>query len=311
MSVYPTNEPACVEPPDDDAVELVLEAKPRDVGSLTVARVLPAMKRRLIGPFCFLDHMGPVDIPPGVGFDIKPHPHIGLSTVTYFLAGENVHRDSLGSVQVNRPGDLNLMRAGRGVVHSERADPAWRARGGRLHGIQIWLALPEANEDDAPSFAHHPAATLPAIARDRVTGRVLIGSAFGATSPVDHPGAPLLVDLALEPGACLDVAVEPAERGVYVIDGAIRIGRDAITGDQLAVLREGARARIEADAASRVLLVGGPPLPPRVMDWNFVASSRERIERAKAAWKAQQLAVFPKVPGDDVEYVPLPELARG
>ncbi|HEX8115321.1 MAG TPA: pirin family protein, partial [Kofleriaceae bacterium] len=209
MSTLPAHEPDCVDPPDARAIDLVIEARPRDVGTITVARVLPSPRRHMVGPFVFLDHLGPVTLAPGVGFDVRPHPHIGLSTVTYFLAGENVHRDSLGTVQTNRPGDLNLRTAGRGIVHSERADPAFRAAGGAMHGVQIWLALPDAHEDDEPSFEHHPAATLPAIApADGVRGRVLLGAAFDARSPVHHPSDPLLVDLELAAGAALDVPGE-------------------------------------------------------------------------------------------------------
>jgi len=282
-----------------DAIELVIEGRPRPVGTMTVARLLPSPRRRMIGPFIFLDHMGPVELPPGVGFDVKPHPHIGLSTVTYFLAGENVHRDSLGTVQPNAPGDVNLMTAGRGVVHSERAAPAWKARGGLMHGVQIWVALPEANEDDAPSFAHHPAATLPAIPH----GRVLLGTAFGATSPIRHPSAPLLVDLELAAGVAVAIP-EAAERGVFVIAGEIEIAGEAVEANRLAVLAPGAHA-LRATTAARVLVVGGPPLGTRFIDWNFVASSKERIDRARDAWRAQ---TFPQIPTDHDEHVPYPEL---
>ena len=282
-----------------DAIELVIEGRPRPVGTLMVARLLPSPRRRLIGPFIFIDHMGPVELAPGVGFDVRPHPHIGLSTVTYFLAGENVHRDSLGTVQTNLPGDVNLMTAGRGVVHSERAAPAWKARGGLVHALQIWLALPEANEDDAPSFAHHPAATLPVIPH----GRVLIGSAFGATSPIHQPGAPLLVDLELAPGERVAIPEAP-ERGVVVIAGEIAIGDEVVGADRLAVLAPGDHA-LHAVTAARVLVVGGPPLGARLIDWNFVASTRERIDRARDAWRAQ---TFPKIPTDHEDFVPYPEL---
>ena len=307
MSQLPDHEPDCLDPTDEAAVDLVIEGRPRGVGSITVARLLPAAKRRQIGPFVFLDHMGPVELLPGVGFDVPPHPHIGLSTLTYFLAGENVHRDSLGTVQVNRPGDVNLMTAGRGVVHSERADPAWRERGGRMHGVQIWLALPDANEDDAPSFEHHPQATLPAIEpAPGARGRVLAGAAFGAVSPLRHPSRPLRVDLELEPGAALDIPDAP-ERGVFVIDGELRLGAQVLARDRLAALAAGARACLTAVTRSRLLLLGGPSVGPRLMDWNFVASSKDRLTRARDAWKAQQ---FPKIPTDADDFVPYPELHR-
>lgn len=289
-------------------IELVIEGRARDVGTITVARLLPAVKRRMVGPFIFLDHMGPVVLPPGAGFDIKPHPHIGLSTVTYFLAGENVHRDSLGTIQVNRPGDINLMTAGRGVVHSERAEPAFREAGGPMHGVQIWLALPDAHEDDAPSFEHHPQATLPAIApAPGVRGRVLMGAALGARSPIRHPSAPLLVDLSLDAGATVELPAEAAERAVFVIEGELRIGEASLAADRLAVLAGGARVTATATATTRALLLGGEPIGPRFIQWNFVASSRDKIERARDAWKAQR---FPTIPSDAVEYVPWPEEQR-
>lgn len=304
MSTLPADEPRCDELHEENPVELLIKGRPRGVGSLTVARLLPAARRRMVGPFIFVDHMGPVTLPPGGGFDIKPHPHIGLSTVTYLFEGENVHRDSLGTVQANRAGDLNIMTAGRGVVHSERATPELRARGGALHGVQIWLALPTEHEDDAPSFQHHPQATLPVIApAPCASGRVVLGEAFGARSPVTHPSSPLLVDLELDAGARVDVPASVAECGVFVIAGEAAIG-DAMLGvDDLAVLRAGARACIETGAPSRVLVLGGPSLGKRFIDWNFVASSVDRIERARRGWKEQ---TFPKIPGDDQEFVPLP-----
>lgn len=303
MSTLPANEPRCADPADVRAIDLVIEGRPRDVGTTTVARILPSPKRRMVGPFIFLDHLGPVALAPGVGFDVRPHPHIGLSTVTYFLAGTNVHRDSLGTVQVNRPGDINLMTAGRGVVHSERAEPAFRAAGGTMHGVQIWLALPDAHEDDPPSFEHHPEATLPAIApAPGVRGRLLIGAAFGARSPIRHPSEPLLVDLQLDAGAALDVPAGVPECAIFVIAGELCVGQDTLSADHLAVLG-GAPARATASAATRALVLGGAPLGTRLIEWNFVASSRDRIDRARDAWRARQ---FPVIPTDDQEFIPWP-----
>ena len=309
MSTLPANDPTCLEATGDRAieraVELVVEGRPRAVGTITVARLLPAVKRRMVGPFVFLDHMGPVVLDPGIGFDVRPHPHIGLSTVTYFLAGENVHRDSLGTVQVNRPGDVNVMTAGRGIVHSERADPEFRAAGGAMHGVQIWLALPEADEDAEPSFAHHPRDTLPEVAPAPGTrGRVLFGSAFGARSPIRHPSEPVLIDLELAAGAVIELPADPAERAVFVIEGELAIGGDALGADHLAVLCGGRPVAIEARSAARALVLGGPPLGPRFIEWNFVASSRERIDRARDAWKARQ---FPEIPTDRDDFIPWPE----
>ena len=308
MSTLPTDEPRCVDPADARAIDLVIEGRPRDVGTITVVRVLPSPRRHMVGPFVFLDHLGPVVLAPGVGFDVRPHPHIGLSTVTYFLAGENVHRDSLGTVQTNRPGDLNLMTAGRGIVHSERAEPAFRAAGGAMHGVQIWLALPEAHEDDAPSFEHHPARALPVIRpADGVCGRVLLGAALGARSPVRHPSDPLLVDLELVAGAALEVPGDAAERAVFVIEGELRVAEHVLPANRLAVLCGGRPVHVAAAAATRALILGGPPLGPRFIEWNFVSSSRDKIDRARDAWKARQ---FPTIPTDDVEFVPWPELHR-
>jgi redox-sensitive bicupin YhaK (pirin superfamily) len=317
MSTLPANDPECLDAARDSpteqvsdlVIDLVIEGRPRDVGTITVARLLPAARHRMVGPFVFLDHMGPITLAPGVGFDVRPHPHIGLSTVTYFLAGENVHRDSLGTVQVNRPGDINLMTAGRGIVHSERADPAFRATGGPMHGVQIWLALPDAHEDAEPSFEHHPKATLPEVAPSPgVRGRVLFGAAFGARSPIRHPSEPLLVDLELEAGASVALDGDAAaERAVFVIEGELGIGRDALIADHLAVLRAGAPAAIAARTRARVLVLGGSPVGPRLIEWNFVASSRDRIDRARDAWKARQ---FPTIPNDDTELIPWPENLR-
>lgn len=306
MSDVPSNDPACHD--RADAIDLVIEGRPRDLGdNMVVSRLLPAPKRRMVGPFVFLDHMGPVTLPPGAGFDVRPHPHIGLSTVTYFLAGENVHRDSLGTVQTNRPFDINLMTAGRGVVHSERADPAFRASGGLMHGIQIWLALPASHEEVEPSFEHHPKETLPAIApADGVTGRVLIGSAFGETSPIRHPSEPLLVDLHLEPGARVAIANDVPERAVFVIEGAVELSGHACTPNQLAVLTAG-ELEVCATERSHILLIGGAPLGARVLDWNFVATTKERIDRAREAWKRQE---FPKIPTDHDDFTPYPDLRK-
>ena len=305
MSTLPANEPDCVHRDGARAIDLRVEGRPRDVGTITVARLLPSPKRRMVGPFIFFDHMGPVVLPPGVGFDIRPHPHIGLSTVTYFFAGENTHRDNLGTVQVNRPGDVNLMTAGRGIVHSERADPAFRATGGTMHGVQIWLALPDAHEDDDPSFEHHPETALPAIApAPGARGRVLIGSAFGARSPILHPSDPLLVDLALAPGTSIELAADVPERALFVVDGELEIGNERLGTNQLAVLCADRPVRTLATAASRVLWIGGSPLGPRFIEWNFVSSSREKIDRARDAWKARQ---FPVIPTDANEFIPWPE----
>jgi redox-sensitive bicupin YhaK (pirin superfamily) len=308
MSVVPDHDPDCIDCATDDAIELIIDARPRQVGTATVARVLPSPKRRLIGPFIFIDRAGPVAIAPGAPSGIGPHPHIGLSTLTYMFEGELVHRDSTGAVQVIRPGDVNLMTAGRGIVHSERPDPEWRERGGVFNAVQIWLALPLENEDEAPFFEHYPKAALPALAAaPGVRGRLLAGNAFGAASPLRHPGRPLLVDLELDANAVVELPRDVQERGVLVIEGSVEIGRETLHRSQLAALREGAAVAVRAAEPSRVLVIGGPHLGDRLMDWNFVASTRERLERARDAWKAQ---TFPKIPGDDKELIPYPEHHR-
>lgn len=273
-------------------IDLVIDGRRRDIGGFGVDRLLPSPRRRMIGPFVFLDHMGPTE---KVG-DILPHPHIGLSTVTYLFEGENVHRDSLGTVQIVRPGDLNVMTAGRGVVHSERHDPA--SPPGTFHGIQIWLALPEVNEDDAPSFAHYAESALPLLDEPGIRGRVLAGTAYGVTSPVEHPSKPVLVDLVMEAGGCIDVPGVD-ERGIYVVSGHVRVDDDELHANQLAL----GHGRIEALVSSRVIVIGGPAMTKRLIDWNFVASTQDRIDRAREAWIAQ---TFPKIPDDDREFVPLP-----
>ncbi len=306
MSVLPDHDPSCHECAND-AVDLIIEARPRGVGALTVARLLPSPKRRLIGPFIFIDRAGPVNLAPGAPSGIGPHPHIGLSTLTYLLEGEIVHRDSTGVVQVIQPGDVNLMTAGRGVVHSERPDPAWRERGGVFNGIQIWLALPLDNEDDPPRFEHYPKAKLPEISAPGLRGRLIAGDAFGASSPLVHPGKPLLADLELDAGATVALPADVAERGVMVLEGTVEIGRETLTSNRLAALRESISISIRAAEPSRVLVLGGPHLGDRLMDWNFVASTRERLVRARDAWIAQ---TFPKIPGDDQEFIPYPEHHR-
>jgi len=307
MSTTPANEPAC-KGTQDREIDLVIEGRPRGVDSMTVARLLPSPKRRMIGPFIFVDHMGPVTLPPEVGFDVRPHPHIGLSTITYFFAGENVHRDSLGNVRTNRPGDVNLMTAGGGIVHSERAAPAFRASGGEMHGLQIWVALPESLEDAPPSFEHHPEATLPNISpAPGVTGRVLFGAAFGAQSPIKHPSTPLLVELRFEAGASLEIPSDIDERGVLVIEGALQNGTETLATNQLGVLCSQRRPAMTASEPTHAVLLGGAAHPPRFIEWNFVASSRERIERARDRWKARE---FPAIPGDDKEFIPWPENLR-
>jgi hypothetical protein len=287
------------------SIAAIIDARPRDIGGFQVGRVLPSAARRLVGPFIFFDHMGPAALAPGQGMDVLPHPHIGLATVTYLFEGEVVHRDSLGSHRVIRPGDINWMTAGRGIVHSERTSPEQRRAGARVNGIQLWVALPRAHEEADPAFHHHPAATLPALALDGARLRVLVGSAYGAVSPVRTFSSLFYVDAALPAGATLALPGEHEERAVYVADGAIELDGERAAPGRMLVLAPGAAASLRATAAARLVLLGGAPIDgPRHIFWNFVSSSKERIEAAKRQWKERR---FPVVPGDEVDVVPLPE----
>ena len=286
------------------AVELVIDARARPVGNVSVARFIPVAQRRHVGPFVFLDHMGPVSFAPGQGFDVAPHPHIGLSTVTYLFAGEVLHRDSLGSAQRIEPGAINLMTAGRGVVHSERSEPAFRARGGTVHGAQLWLGLPRENEDDAPSFVHQPAESFPDVPIPRGQLRVLMGEAHGARSPLRHPAEPLFLDVQLEAGASLELPLAP-ERALCVIEGDLAVETHRAQENQLLVFNPSVPVVVTANQHSRLLVIGGAPLDgPRFIDWNFVSSSKEKIEQAKRDWRERK---FPRVPGDELEFIPLHE----
>jgi redox-sensitive bicupin YhaK (pirin superfamily) len=276
----------------------------RDLGGFEVRRVLPAAERRMVGPFVFFDQMGPVEFSAGRGIDVRPHPHIGLSTVTYLFAGSIVHRDSLGSVQSIASGDVNWMTAGRGIVHSERSDAELRRRPQRLSGIQIWVALPERDEEAAPAFTHYPAAVLPLIEGDGKSVRVVAGRLFGATSPVKTHSALFYAAATLAAGASLPLAAEHEERAAYLLDGTLEIAGQPYAAGRLLVFAPGQALTIRATAAARVLLFGGEPLEgPRHLWWNFVSSRKDRIEQAKADW---QDGKFPAVPGE-TEFIPLPD----
>lgn len=301
MSVRPVHEPQCHDAGAEDPIETVIEARNRDVDGLPVRRVLPSIRRRAVGPYVFFDHMGPADLSGTEGIQVRPHPHINLATVTYLFEGEIVHRDSVGSHQSIRPGALNWMTAGRGIVHSERspADPAG------LHGIQLWIALPPEFEELEPAFHHHPEDTLPRVARPGADLRVLIGNAYGAASPVRTYSEMFYVEARLGAGAQLELPGEHHDRAAYLVDGAISAGDLRVSQPRMIVFEPGQRAVVRAEADSRIMLLGGAPLEgPRHMWWNFVSSRKDRIETAKADWKARRFAA---VPGDDVEFIPLPE----
>ncbi len=288
-----------------ELVSLIIEPRAKDVGGFDVRRVLPYMRRRTVGPFIFFDHMGPVDFPPGQGIDVRPHPHIGLATVTYLFEGEIFHRDSLGVEQAIQPGAVNWMVAGRGIVHSERTAPAERARAGRLNGIQSWIALPLSHEESEPSFQHHPAESLPLIEGDGVRMCLIAGAAYGKHSPVETPSEMFYLDAQLSAGAELVLPDEYEERALYVAEGKVQLSDGSVVDEgSMAVFHPSVEVGVSVQEETRVMLLGGAPLDgKRHLWWNFVASTPERLEQAKSDWKEGH---FEKVPGDD-EFIPLPE----
>lgn len=305
MSVRPAIEPECSESSPERVVETVIDARPRDLGGFAVRRVLPSRARRMVGPFIFFDQMGAAVFAPGSGIDVRPHPHIGLATVTYLFEGEILHRDSLGSQQPIRPGDINWMTAGRGIVHSERTPHDHRQQGSRLHGLQLWVALPLEHEEAEPSFRHYPASALPAREEGGVRLGVLAGSAYGMTSPVETLSPLFYVDAVMSAGSELALPGGHEERAVYVVDGALHCGAERAEVGRMLVFRKEAKVVLRAERATRIVLLGGAPLDgDRYIDWNFVSSSKERLERAKRDWREGR---FPEVPGDEGELIPLPE----
>jgi len=285
-----------------DAVVLSLKPAEKDLGELTVRRILPHAERRSVGPFVFFDHMGPADFPPGKGIQVRPHPHIGLATVTYLFEGEIIHRDSLGYVQPIRPGAVNLMTAGRGIVHSERAGEDLDTTS-RLHGIQIWIALPLEDEECEPEFEHYAAGHIPRFEVDGVSLTLVMGSAFDRSSPVKTRSETLYLECRIPAGRSVSLPGDWAELGVYPVSGDMRIGNAPCPNGQLSVPVPGSALKLSAQADSQVLIIGGEPLGKRIVWWNLVSSSRERIEQAKRDWLEGRFAM---VPGD-TEFIPLPE----
>ncbi len=305
MSHSPAEDPVAGDPRSCDAIEAVVVPRARDLGGFSVRRALPSARKQMVGPFIFFDQMGPAEFLLGQGIDVRPHPHIGLATVTYLFDGEIFHRDSLGSALAIRPGELNLMTAGQGIVHSERETSGARQHPRSLFGIQAWAALPKSHEEAAPAFVHHGSEELPRIAADGKRVRVIIGSLYGARSPVDFPHPAFYGEAVLAPGAVLPLDADYDERAVYIASGEIDIAGDTFEAGRLLVFKPGDRISILATAQSRLMLLGGEPMDgPRHIWWNFVSSSRDRIEGAKADWKARR---FPLVPGDTEEFTPLPE----
>ncbi|WP_323751040.1 pirin family protein [Marinobacter sp.] len=293
----------CLKPDGCQTIDLLIETRQKDLGGFKVRRVLPTIKRRMVGPWIFFDHMGPAEFPAGDGINVRPHPHINLATVTYLFEGEILHRDSVGSYQPIRPGDVNLMVAGKGITHSERERPEVTQAARRLNGLQLWLALPEADEEIDPAFYHYPDAEIPRVEVDGVPIRVIMGSAYGKTSPVKVYADTLYVEAHLKAGQRI-VVPEAEERAVYVAEGEVAVHDATVPVYSMAVFTDAPGIELTAKRDSRIAIVGGENLGHRYIEWNFVSSRRERIEQAKADWKAQK---FPKVAGDEEEFIPLPE----
>jgi len=285
------------------AVEMIIRPRERDLGGFSVRRVLPTAERKMVGPWIFFDHMGPAAFEAGDGINVRPHPHINLATVTYLFEGEILHRDSVGSLQAIRPGDINLMVAGRGIVHSEREREEVSAKAHSMHGLQLWLALPEADEEVDPAFHHYPAADIPSLDVNGVPVRVMMGSAFGASSPVRVFADTLYVEAHLQAGDAISLP-DAEERAVYTAQGRLTAQGTDIPEHAMAVFAGAGDVVLEATEETRVAIVGGEKMGRRYIEWNFVSSRKDRIEQAKQDWKAGR---FPRVPGDEHEFIPLPE----
>ena len=295
-------------------VEQIIKPREKDLGDgFVVRRILPFHSRKMVGPFIFFDHFGPVEYAPGKGFDVRPHPHIGLSTVTFLFEGAIRHKDNLGNDLVIRPGAVNWMTAGRGICHSERTPDAERAAGQSMHGIQTWVALPKEFAEIAPDFVHHPAETLPAFDLGGARARVLAGTAFGYSSPVEFPWDIWYVGAEADSGAEFTIdATEAEERALYVAFGSATIGNEEIGPGQMAILTPGMDIKVSVTPGTRFMLAGGAPMDgPRKIDWNFVATDNVRIEQAKADWRASAAGNWRDtpftLPDGESDYIPLPE----
>lgn len=289
---------------DYAAIDHIIVPRARDIGGFEVRRALPAVTKRMVGPFIFFDQMGPATFPSGEGLDVRPHPHIGLATVTYLFDGEIMHRDSLGVVQAIRPGEVNWMTAGRGITHSERTDHDLRPAGPRLYGIQAWLALPKDHEETAPSFTHHGDGDQPIIEAEGKRVRLIAGSLWGETAKVQTFSEMIYADAELMTGAKLPIPATHEERALYIVDGRVSVNGDAFGAGQLLVLHPGDPITVEAETHARFMVLGGEPMDgPRHIWWNFVSSSKDRIEQAKADWLSNRFEAVP----DESEFIPLPE----
>jgi len=290
----------------ETAFEQIITPVTHDLGAFKVNRSLPARERTMVGPFIFVDEFGPARLPAGQGMDVRPHPHINLATVTYLFDGAIEHRDSIGSHQVIEPGAINLMTAGSGIVHSERSPQELRPDGPSLYGMQTWLALPDGAEEIAPAFDHVAADGLPLVEDGGASARVLMGSLWGAQAATPQHSPTIYADIQLSPGGSLPIDAEADERAVMLVGGEADLDGQALELYALYVLRPGHRARLSSGAGGRLMLMGGAAFTTRrYVFWNFVSSSRDRINQAKEDWKAQR---FPTIPGDDQEFIPLPQV---
>ena len=305
MTSFPGKDPAPGDKPACEAIDQIIVPRSVDLGGFSVRRALPHTQRRMVGPFIFFDHFGPAVLRDGQGIDVRPHPHIGLATLTFLFDGEIMHRDSLGTAQPIRTGEVNWMTSGRGIVHSERTAPERRVSGGGLHGLQCWIAMPTKDEEIAPSFAHHDQADLPIVNAEGANVRIVAGSIFGQRSPVMTLSETLFADATLSLGATLPFDAQAEERALYIVSGEVDIAGDRFGAGQLLVLRPGDPITITAVSEARVVLIGGAAMDgPRYIWWNFVSSRKDRIEQAKSEWKERR---FDIVPGDETEFIPLPD----
>ncbi|WP_404926849.1 pirin family protein [Mesorhizobium sp. ORM16] len=305
MSFFPGRDPEAGDAFASDQIELMVIPNAKDIGGFQVRRALPTAKRRLVGPFIFFDRMGPAILRAGQALDVRPHPHIGLSTVTYLFDGRIRHRDSLGTEMVIEPGDVNLMTAGRGIVHSERTPEELRGAPMSISGLQTWLALPDGKEEVAPVFENTAVARLPDIDAEGVSGRIVIGDFQGLRSPVRADSETLYADLRLAPGASVKIPADAEERAIYTLEGEVSISGDVFPAERLLVFRPGDEIVVSSQAGAHFMLFGGASLgSKRYIWWNFVSSSKERIEQAKQEWKTGR---FDIVPGDEKEFIPLPD----
>ena len=291
-------------------IEMIISSRERDLGGFTVRRILPYASHRMVGPFIFFDHMGPAKFPPGKGMDVRPHPHINLATVTYLFEGKIQHKDSLGSDQAIEPGAINWMTAGKGIVHSERTPPFERSEGIKMNGIQLWVALPKEHEEIDPTFIHYPKEVLPEFEINGSQVKLLLGKVLGQVSPVKIHSDLFYAEIKMSKGGVVSVPVDGRESAVYVVDGQVSMDGQKIRSTEMAVMKSGADLEISADENTRLMVLGGSPVGERFIYWNFVSSSKERLEEVKRQWlkgPQQNHPRFRPIPNDNTEFIPLPE----